>query len=49
VSNERAPLNVLLRSEQTGGAISLVESGSLPEVTTVGPRIGERDLRSSTK
>jgi quercetin dioxygenase-like cupin family protein len=27
---ERAPINVLLRSEQSGGVVSVIESGSLP-------------------
>jgi mannose-6-phosphate isomerase-like protein (cupin superfamily) len=27
---ERAPIEVLLRGEQSGGAVSVIESGSLP-------------------
>ena len=30
MSSERAPINVLLRSEQSGGVVSVIESGSLP-------------------
>ena len=30
MSTERAPMKVLLRSEQSGGEISVIESGSLP-------------------
>jgi quercetin dioxygenase-like cupin family protein len=30
MSTERAPINVLLRSEQSGGVVSVIESGSLP-------------------
>ncbi len=30
MSTERAPINVLLRSEQSGSAVSVTESGSLP-------------------
>jgi mannose-6-phosphate isomerase-like protein (cupin superfamily) len=30
VSTERAPINVLLRSEPSGGEVSVIESGSLP-------------------
>jgi hypothetical protein len=28
--SERAPINVLLRAEQSGGEVSVIESGSLP-------------------
>lgn len=43
-----APTTILLRSEQTDGEISVIEntlpagSPGPPEVTVVGPRIGER-------
>jgi hypothetical protein len=30
MSTERAPIEVLLRGEQSGGAGSVIESGSLP-------------------
>jgi len=30
MSTQRAPINVLLHSEQSGGVVSVIESGSLP-------------------
>jgi len=30
MAKERAPIRVLLRAEQSGGAVSVIESGSLP-------------------
>jgi hypothetical protein len=30
MSTERAPIGVLLRSEQSGGEVSVIESGSAP-------------------
>ncbi|HKH37750.1 MAG TPA: hypothetical protein VKA82_11345 [Rubrobacter sp.] len=30
MSPERAPINILLRGEQSGGAVSVIGSGSLP-------------------
>jgi quercetin dioxygenase-like cupin family protein len=30
MSTERAPIRVLLRAEESGGAVSVVESGSVP-------------------
>jgi mannose-6-phosphate isomerase-like protein (cupin superfamily) len=30
MSTERAPIRVLLHAEQSGGAVSVIESGSLP-------------------
>ena len=42
MSTERAQINVLLRSEQSGGEISLIESGSLPSFG--GPPLHHHDF-----
>jgi len=40
--SERAPINVLLRAEQSGGKVALIESGSLPGVG--GPPLHHHDF-----
>ena len=45
MSAERAPIKVLLRDEQSGGAVSVIESGSLPDFGIVRRRGDKKTMR----